>query len=862
MVSILARRRTRRSLVVAVVLLTSVTAWVVLADEPETYVPGERSEGLTDTLRRNLPEDVPTVRLVEVAEDAGLAFRHFPYPRSNVLPEDMGPGVALGDVDGDGLTDIFLVQAHPLDLPAPGPEAACRLFRNRGGGRFEDVTEAAGAGLVGLGYGAAFLDREGDGDLDLLVSMYGACRLLENDGAGRFRDVSEEAGLLEHEGFWTGLAVGDVDEDDDVDVYVCGYVRFDADRADPGRLTQQFGLDIPALINPSVFEAERNLLLLNDGTGRFTDEAESAGVHNPGGRSLGAIITDVTGDGLPDLYVANDVSDNALFVNRGDGRFEDLTTRALVGDYRGAMGMALGDVDGDLDPDLFITHWVGQENALYVNLAAETAGRQTADVLFMDDADRHGLGHVALPFVGWGATLLDLDGDGRLDLHVVNGHTIPLREDRARLGPQPDHLYWNGGPERGFFQLGAYAGEAMAEEAVGRGSASFDLELDGDPDLVVMLHGDAPRLLRNDTPVDVGRLVVRLRQPTGNTFALGAVLEVVTDDDAGTSGATVRRQVRWTGSQGSYLSQHAVGEEVFGLGAAMSVAELRVTWPDGVTETIRDLPRDHLVTWTRGHEPSTEWLPGLVAAWTASAGDPPSDPGLRRRFHDLQGEASDLRIAGDIDAAVSRYREALALWPGHDDATYYLGNCLLELGREREALDVFELLVRVHPRSNRAWMQLGKLRLPGGDAALDDVVAAREAFERAHEINGEESGPVLHLGFADLLAGDDEAAAVHFADARRTNARDVPSRYLGGYLAWRRGDRTEAKRLLAEARAAAEGTLGRGRSASAEGDTRTGAALTSDEAEGAGTALLDRWRTLLDRDGDVDPEYAALDALR
>ena len=858
MVSLFARRRTRRSLGMAAVLLGAVGAWVASDDSGETYVPGERTEGLTDSLGRRLPDDHPPLLFTEVAAQAGLVMRHAPFTRSNRLPEDMGSGVALGDVDGDGDVDVFALNTHALGDDAASSaapdDARCRLFTNRGDGTFDDVTETSGVGLRIMGMGAAFLDRDGDGDLDLFVASYGRCRLLDNDGAGHFRDVSDAAGVPATPAFWSGVAVGDPDGDGDVDVYVCGYVRYDEGLVDPNSTKSQYDSEIPVLINPSAFEPAPNLLLLNRGDGTFVEGAEAAGVANVTGRGLGACFCDLSGDGLVDLYVANDVSDNALFVNLGDGSFADLTARALVGDYRGAMGLAVGDVDGDLDPDLFITHWVAQENALYVNITADLAGEGSGPpVMFMDEADRYGLGQVALQMVGWAASFEDFDSDGLLDLHVVNGSTIPSRGDRTRLVAQRDHLFWNAGTGRGFFELGAVAGAAFAEETVGRGGAAFDLELDGDPDLLVLVRGDGLRLLRNDTPL-AGRaaLVVRPRQPSGNTQALGARVELQ---------AGGRTQVRWIGSQGSYLSQHAVGEARFGLGAVAEADRLTITWPDGQTESVEHVGSDQLVTWTRGSPPVTEWLPGRVAAWKASANQPPADLEQRRRFHELVGQAADRRIADDPAAAAALYSEALGLWPGHADCVYYVANCLGELGNERHAKRIFELGVQLDPRSSRAWMQLGRLCLPGGDPACDDLAAARLAFARAHAINGEESGPVVQLGVVELLAGDLAAAAVHFADAARTNARDVPSRYYGGYLAWKRGDGAAAERLLAEARAAAAGALGRGHSASAEGDTATGQALV---AEGAGSSshdAIDLWSTLLERGGgDVATEYARLEA--
>jgi hypothetical protein len=880
MVSILARKRTRRSLLVAVVVLGSVAAWQSLGEEGETYVPGERTDGLTDSLGRALPDDRPLLVMSEVSAEVGLVMDHFPMGRSNRLPEDMGSGVALGDVDGDGHTDAYLVNLYGLPEgpgnlpladdhgPPPGVDARSRLFRNEGDGTFRDVTEASGAGLEVMGMAAAFLDREGDGDLDLLVTAYGTCHLLDNDGAGGFRDVSGPSGVGAHVGFWAGVAVGDPDGDGDVDAYVCGYTRYDEAGIDPTSTASQYGADIPALINPSAFEGERNLLLVNRGDGSFDDGAAAAGVDDPLGRGLGAIFCDLTGDGLVDLYVANDVSDNALFMNRGDGSFQDITARALVGDYRGAMGLAVADFDGDTDPDLFITHWVAQENALYANLAGDLGDDARAPpAMFMDEADRHGLGQVALHMVGWGASFVDLDGDGRLDLHVANGHTIPVRDDKRLLIPQLDHLFWNAGPGRGFFELGEVAGEALAEKAVSRGSASFDLELDGDPDLLMMVHGSGPRLLRNDTAL-AGRssLVVRLRQPSGNTFALGARVELelagVADAAADLEQPPGARddtslQVRWIGSQGSYLSQHAVGEVAFGLDGAPRAERLRVIWPDGEVETLDEVPADRLVAWTRGEPPRLTLLPGRLASLRKEAATPPSDPARRRRFHDMVGEAADLRIAGDPLAAAARYEQALALWPGHDDCLYYLGNCRLEAGDESGAAAVFEQATLIHPRSSRAWMQRGKLALPGGAPARDDLALARDCFEQALAINGEESGPVVQLGLVELLEERPDDAEQRFVHAARMNARDVPSRYFGGYLAWRRGDATRAQSLLDEARAVASGAAGVGHSVSGEGDTATGAALVA-EPDAVLHRGLERWRDVHTRDSVADQEYGEL----
>ena len=835
----LRRKHLVRKLAVAAVVLAAVAGGLWYGRAQERYVPGEGAAGLVDTLARNVPADHPALRFEDVTESAGLRMRHFPGRRTNRLPEDMGSGVALGDVDGDGWVDVFVVNERgPLgDADAHG---RCALFRNRGDGTFEDVSASSGADLERMGMAAAFLDVDSDGDLDLLVTSYDRLDLLLNDGAGRFTDATAAAGLDGLRGFWTGVAVGDYDGDGAVDAYVCGYVRYDERSVAGAGAESQYGVDIPVRINPSAFEPERNLLLKGRGDGTFEERAERAGVANPTGRSLGAVFADLSGDGLVDLYVANDVSDNAFFVNRGDGTFEDLTTAALVGDYRGAMGLTVGDWDGDLDPDFFVTHWVAQENALYENMSASDPEGRERPVLFMDVADRVGLGQVALEMVGWATRLVDLDGDGLRDLFVVNGSTIPLRDEPEKLTPMRSHLYWNAGPGRGFYEIGAVAGDFFREQHVGRGGATFDYDLDGDEDLVVMLHGEGPRLLRNDGGNAKRSIRLRLRQPSGNRFALGARVRL----EAGGRGS-----VDQVGTQGSYLSQHAVGELSFGLGEAASVDRLVVTWPDGGTEEAGPLPADSLVTWVRGSTPEIEALPGKRGATLAG----PTDAGSQREFYRLIDEASRLRLAGDCEGAIASYERALEAWPAHEDALYYRGNCLVELGRREEALEAFETLVRFHPSSSKGWMQIGSLHLSRQGRSDEDLAAAERAFARCHEINGEESLPVIQLGVVAMLRGDLERADRLLADAAVLNPKAVQPPYFRGRIAWLRGDAARAGELLNEAHAAARGQSGPRASVSNEGDTRAGKALVA-EAAAAGDPI-ERWRTLSQRSADPALEY-------
>lgn len=555
------------------VVLAGVAIWFVLRPGP-TYRPGEDVQGLTARLARDLPEDYPRVRFVDVSEEAGVVFQHFYGRRSTQLPEDMGSGAAWGDYDNDGWPDLFVVNiVGPLTMSdserAESPATAA-LYHNDGDGSFTDVSVLAGVAHRAMGMAAAWGDYDGDGWIDLFVSAYGENTLYRNDGDGTLTDVSDVAGVRGPTGFWAGVAWADYDRDGDLDLYVAGYVRYE--RLPEGASSRQYDVEEPASINPSSFAPERNLLYRNNGDGTFTEVAEEAHVVGDAGRSLQATWADFDGDGWLDLYVANDVSDNVLYRNVGRGRFLDISHQARVADYRGAMGIAVGDWDGDADLDMFVTHWIAQENALYDNQLDRLRGADgTVPLQFMDTADRFGLGQVALDFIGWATSFLDYDNDGRLDLFVVNGSTFPQREAEHLLVPMADQLFWNGGTEHGFYDVSTVSGDYFGRKEVGRGAAFADYDRDGDVDVFVVVHGGRGRLLRNEGGNARPWLSVRLEGRDGNRRAIGARVRVVT------GGVT---QIRQVGSQGSYLSQNDVVQH-FGLGEAWQVDTLEVTWPSG-----------------------------------------------------------------------------------------------------------------------------------------------------------------------------------------------------------------------------------------------------------------------------------------
>ncbi len=351
--------------------------------------------------------------------------------------------------------------------------------------------------------------------------------------------------------------------------------------------SRQFTEMVPFMLNPSSFSPERNLLFHNNGDGTFTEVAKRAGVDDPTGRSLSAAWCDFDGDGWPDLYVANDISENKLYMNQHNGRFKDVSEAAWVNEYRGSMGLAIGDWDRDGDPDIFITHWIAQQYALFSNLRYNRGLKAPPGRLrFEDVAEAVGLGQQTLSYIGWGTSFFDYDNDGQLDLFTVSGSTFQDETDPSRLVPMRNLLFWQKSPEEGFFEVGAVSGSVFRELHVGRGAAFADYDNDGDVDIFVVNHNDRPLLLRNDGGNKNPWLKVRLRCRKSNRSGFGTKVEI----EAGGE-----RQYQEIGSQPSYLSQNAL-EAHFGLGRAKQVDRLTVRFPSGIVRELKNLPVNQVVT--------------------------------------------------------------------------------------------------------------------------------------------------------------------------------------------------------------------------------------------------------------------------
>ncbi len=518
------------------------------------------------------------LRFRDVATELGLVMQHGPGERSRLLTEDTGSGLAWGDVDGDGDWDLYLVN-YPGPAPAADPASASnRLFRNDGG-VFADITEEAGVGdAAGFGMGASFVDYDNDGALDLYVTNRGPNRLYRGRGDGHFDEVAAAAGV-DDPGWSTGAAWGDFDRDGNIDLYVCNYVRYD--QLESASLPDDDWVDVPFSLNPNSFDPQPNSLFRGLGDGSFEQVAALYSVDDPAGRSLAATFCDLDGDGWLDLYVNNDVSTNRLYRNvpstavPGQRSFEEAGLMTGTADPRGSMGLSVGEIGGttgtpDGLPDMFITHWVAQENALYESWTSPRGRHE-----YRDKIRRLRLGEVSIDRVGWGCAMVDLDLDGRTDLAVVNGSTLESKQDSAILRSEQMFLFWSAGDR--FVEAAGGAGDACSALHSGRGLAAADFDLDGDVDLAIMINQGSPLLLRNDTETKNSSLSVLLEGPAASLF--GARVELRTGE---------QQQSRWYGSDVSYLSMHAP-EIIFGLGSMELVDELTVTWADGRVTRLSEL---------------------------------------------------------------------------------------------------------------------------------------------------------------------------------------------------------------------------------------------------------------------------------
>ena len=516
-----------------------------------------------------------SITFSEVQQQVGIDFTHFNSPRNSLIPEDVGSGVGWADFDNDGDEDLYFVNFAAPFLASDEDMARAsgnRLYRNDGNGNFTDITKIAGVGHVGWDFACLWWDADNDGNIDLTVTHYSGLVHYRNRGDGTFQDITSSAGFGNINSFLLGLTAGDYDLDGDLDLYVCGYVEFDRERA----RNRPIVAGRPAVwTNPVSYQALPNILLQNDGSGVFTDVTESADVANPAGKSMQAIFCDFNNDGFPDIFVGNDVGTaDAMYLNNQDGTFTDVSKLSSTFDRRASMGMAVGDVYHHGKMDLFTTHWVNEDHALWKN--ESTAGDQSG-ILMEDVGPFTGILEIkSTADVAWGVNLVDFDNDGHLDVILANGSTIEdeltteVLED-PKLLPQRSRILRNDG-QVNFVDVSDNAGPFFQKKLIARGLATADYDHDGRLDVAIGIHTGAGVLLHNTSPDTGNWLQIKLEGSSSNRFGIGAKIEVKI-------GANTYSHQSVLSS--SYLSTNSTIAH-FGLGTAKQVDSIIVTWPSGV----------------------------------------------------------------------------------------------------------------------------------------------------------------------------------------------------------------------------------------------------------------------------------------
>lgn len=498
------------------------------------------------------------------------------------LPETVGAGCAFFDYDNDGWMDVYLVNSGPSDFFSPTTTLKNALYRNNHNGTFTDVTDKAGVAGGIYGMGAAAADYDGDGSIDLYVTGYGRNILYRNNGNGTFTDVTQKSGTATS-GWSTSAVWFDYDNDGKLDLFVSSFIHYD--RTLNVLCTDDVSRTYYCIPRP--YKSRPSYLFHNNGNGTFTDVSKDSGIAGTPGKSFGVVATDLNNDGRMDLFVANDTLPNYLFINKGNGKFEESGLAAGVafsaaGKPRSGMGVDAVDYDNDGWQDLFVANIEQEFFSLYHN---------QKDLTFTDEPGE--IGPATQFSSGWGLRFFDYDNDGNSDLFLVNGHPddfIEMRNPRVKYREQL-LLFRNNGKR--FVNASEQAGPVFAKHFSGRGMATGDFDNDGDLDVLISNNGEPPVLLVNEGGNRNNWIGLELVAKQSNPAAVGAVISW----QAGTL-----KRTRLKTSGGSYLSSHDP-REVLGLGAATKVDFVEVRWPSGKVDRLVNPAINRYVKVVEGSSP-------------------------------------------------------------------------------------------------------------------------------------------------------------------------------------------------------------------------------------------------------------------
>ncbi len=466
--------------------------------------------------RRLAPFDAKgTLLFHDVTSETGIHFVHTDGSSGHrYIMETVASGLAVFDYDGDGDLDIYFLNGAPLKGASFKTLPRNALYRNDGGWRFTDVTAKAGVGDTGYGLGVTAGDYNNDGLPDLYVNNYGPNVLYRNNGDGTFTDVTKEAGVGAGNRMGAGAAFLDYDLDGDLDLYVACYVQFTYDQH---RVHIVKGY--PMYAGPRDYRPEPDILYRNNGDGTFTDVSLESGIGQLAGSGMGMVCFDYDDDADTDVFILNDVAGNFLFRNNSDGTFAEVGLEAGVsyngsGDETGSMGVDCADYDNDGWLDMFMTCYQGEVPVLYHSLG---------DGSFEDRTIVVGAGVGSLPYVNWGTGLIDFDNDGWRDIFIAQGHlqdNIDLYDDTTAYEVRNSLLRNRG--DGTFEDISRRCGDGLDPKYSSRGAAFGDLDGDGDMDIVVLNSRKPPTLIRNDQRSGRHWVQLRLRGTTCNRDAVGA----------------------------------------------------------------------------------------------------------------------------------------------------------------------------------------------------------------------------------------------------------------------------------------------------------------------------------------------------
>ena len=512
------------------------------------------------------------IQFEDATAESGIHFTHsFGAEKLGSLVESTGAGCVWFDYNNDGKPDLFVVSGRPLEKgmhpyplkKTPDPMPTNHLYRNDGDGKFTDVTVAAGLGGDGFNFSAVAADFDNDGYTDLLVTSYGKVTLYRNKHDGTFEDVTVKAGL-DVKGWAINATWLDYDRDGCLDLFIGRYVKFD-----PKYRSYYAADNYPG---PLDYAGDSNLLFHNNCKGSFVDVSEKSGIAAYTGRAMGVTAADFDGDGYPDIYVANDKTENFLFHNKRDGTFEEIATDSGTafgqnGESTSAMGPVFFDAENRGVPDLWVTD--SKYNRLLHN-----AGK----LQFSDITQQAGISQLTAQYTSWGTGAYDFDNDGWRDLFILHGGLI-------HLVPQEQSLFRNLGNGK-FQDVSSTAGAVLQNKTVGRGACFADYDTDGKMDAFLVNLGAAGELLHNTTKSTGHWIKVRLVGTKSNRDGIGAVVEVA-------AGGTKQRAERVAAS--GYLSQDDWRLH-FGLGTNARVDKITVTWPGGFQQTVDNVAADQVLT--------------------------------------------------------------------------------------------------------------------------------------------------------------------------------------------------------------------------------------------------------------------------